>query len=115
LLYVIGQWKVPKENSKKHYALVMEEVRWWKANPKKSYFVHSTYGVLETEDQSVETWMYIDTYRDRKSYDKFLKVWQKDNPEYAEFFKFKGEWEPLIVPNSYTEMILAVKPELRIS
>jgi len=105
---------VPKEKSKKHYALVKNEVKWWRANPKKCYFAHSVYGVLKSGDQSAETWMYIDTYKDRKSYDRFLKVWQKDNPEYAEFFKFKEEWEPLIVSNSYTETILTVKPELRI-
>ena len=105
---------MPKENSEKHYALVKKEVKFWKAKPQK-YFIHSAFGVLKTEDPSFETWMYVDTYNDKKSYDKLLKEWQKANPEYVEFFKIKEEWEPLIVPGSHFDTFLIVKPELRIS
>ena len=93
----------------------LQIAEWQKSNRKKFFYTHSTFGVLKSEDPSVETWMYIDEYKDQESYDIFLKAFQENNPDYAEFFKIKKKWESLLVPSSHTGEVLIEKLELRIA
>jgi hypothetical protein len=88
---------------------------WVKRNRKKCHFEHSTYCLLKTEDQSVETWMNIDEYRDQESYEKFMKRFRKSNPDYGGLFEIEEEVVSLIVPNSLTREVYVEKPELRIA
>jgi len=115
VLYDIGQWRVSKANIKKHLEIMRKFVKWQKQNRRKFCYMHSTFGVLKSEDSSVETWMYIDEYKDQESYDKSAKALEKSDPDCAGFFKIIEEWESLIVPNSYTCARWIEKPELRIT
>lgn len=67
-----------KANSKKHFEMIRKIAEWQKKNLKKFYYTHSTFGILKTEDPSVEALMYIDEYKDQKSYDKFSKAYSKE-------------------------------------
>ena len=89
-------------------------VEWQKQNRSKFYYTHSTFGIVKSEDQSEEAWMYIDEYKDQESYDKFIDSFRSGNPENAGFFKLKDEFESLIVPNSYTCARMVEKPEFHI-
>jgi hypothetical protein len=111
----VGEWKVSDANAKKFLEMMSRFVEWQKQNSKKFYYTHSTFGILKSEDPSVETWMYIDEYKDQESYDKFIEDFRRNNPEYAGFFKLRDEFESLIVPDSYTCKVLIEKPELRVS
>jgi hypothetical protein len=115
LLYNIGEWKVSKANAKKFLEFMGRFVEWQKENRKKFYYTRSTFGILKTEDTAVETWMYIDEYKDQESYDKFGEDFRRSNPDWAGFFRLRDEFESLIVPNSYNCEVLIEKPELRIA
>lgn len=45
------------------------------------------YCLLKTQDSSTETWMNIDEYKDKESYEEFTKIFQRSNPDYGELFK----------------------------
>jgi hypothetical protein len=115
MLYDVGQWRVPKANAEKFLEMMNRFVDWQKQNRSKFYYTRSTFGIVKSEDQSEETWMYIDEYKDQESYDNFNASLQSNDPENAAFFKLKGEFESLIVKNSYSCARLTEKPELRIS
>jgi hypothetical protein len=87
---------------------------WVKQNRKKCRFVRSTYYLLKTEDPTTETWMNIDEYKDQESYEKFTKMFQKSNPEYAGLFEIEEEVISLLIQNSLTREVYIEKPELRI-
>ncbi len=114
MLYDIGKWKVSKVNAEKFLDMLNRFVEWQKQNRSKFYYTHSRFGIVKSEDQSEETWMYIDEYKDQDSYDTFIGSFQSSDPGLAGFFKLKDEFESLIVPNSYTCARLTVKPELQI-
>jgi hypothetical protein len=115
LLYDIAQWKISKANAKKHREMIRKIVEVIKKNREKLYPTHSTFCVLKSEDPSVETWMGIDEYKDQESYDKFMKQFQKSNPDWAEFFKIKDKWMSFFVPKSLNHKVFVEKPELRIA
>jgi hypothetical protein len=115
MLYDIGQWKVSKANIKKHLEIMRKFVEWQKQNRRKFFYMYSTFCVLKSEDSSVETWMYIDKYKDQESYDNSVKALDKSDPDYAGFFKIIEDWESLIVPNSYNCARWIEKPELCIT
>jgi hypothetical protein len=115
LLYDIGQWKVSRANTKKFLEMMNRFVEWQKQNRKKFYYTQSTFGIVKDDDPSMETWMYVDEYKDQESYDKFEESFQWSNPENAGFLKLKEEFASLIVPDSYKCARVIEKPELRIT
>ncbi len=112
MLYDIGLWKVSKANAEKFLEMMNRFVEWQKQNRKKFYYTHSKFGIVRDDDQSAQTWMYIDEYEDQESYDKFTKSLQGNDPENAGFFKLREEFASLIVPDSYKCLRLIEKPEL---
>ncbi len=114
MLYEIGKWKVSKANADKFLDMLSRFVEWQKQNRSKFYYRHSMFGKVQSEDESEETWMYIDEYRDQEAYDKFTEDFKSRDPENAGFLKLKAEFESLIVPNSYSCARLIEKPELHI-
>ena len=114
LLYAVSRWKVSKAVSREYLEMISKVSEWVKQNRKKCYFEHSTYSLLKTEDSSTETWMNIDAYKDQETYEQFIKVFKKSNPEYAALFKIEEEIHSIVVPNSIIYEIYIEKPELRI-
>ncbi len=114
MLYDIGKWKVSKANAEKFLNMLNRFVEWQKQNRSKFYYTHSMFGKVKSEDESEETWMYIDEYKDEESYDKFTEDFKSSDPEYAGFLKLKAEFESLIVPDSYSCARLVEKSELHI-
>jgi hypothetical protein len=114
LLY-ITRYKVSKTNAEKHLTMIRKIAEWVKRHRRLTYFIHSTYCILKTEDPSVETWMNIDEYKNQESYDKFAKEFKKSNPDWTEFFKIEEEMKALLVPNSVTHEVFIENPELRIA
>ncbi len=114
LLYHLGKWSVSKANAKKFLEFMGRFVEWQKQNRGRFYYTHSTFGIVKSKNPSVETWMYIDEYKDQETYDKFDEDLRRSNPDNAGFFRLRDEFESLIVPNSYTCRFLIEKPELSI-
>ena len=112
MLYNIGEWKVSKANAEKFLEFMGRFVEWQKQNRKKFYYVQSNFGILKNEDQTAETWMYVDVYEDQESYDKFGEDFRRSNPDWAGFLRLRDEFESLIVPNSYNCEVIVTKPEL---
>ena len=103
-----------KVNADRFLEMMERFVEWQKQNREKFYYTHSMFGIVKSENQSEETWMYIDEYKDQDSYDKFIASFQSSDPSLAGFFKLKDEFESLIVPNSYSCDQLTIKPGLEI-
>jgi hypothetical protein len=59
--------------------------------------------------------MNIDKYKDQESYEEFMKMFQKNNPDYDGLFKIEEKLISLLVPNSLTREVYVEKPELRIA
>jgi hypothetical protein len=90
-------------------------VEWVKENRRLTYFIHSTYCILKTEDSPVETWMNIDEYEDQESFNNFTKSFKKSSPDWTEFFKIEEELKSLLVPDSVIHEVFVENPELRVS
>jgi len=114
LLYAISRWKVSKANAKKHLEMINRVSEWVKQNRKKCHFERSIYCLLKTEDPSGETWMNIDEYKDRESYEEFTKTFQRSNSDYAGLFKIEEEVISLLVPDSLTREVYIEKAELSV-
>ena len=118
MLCEVGQWQVPKKNSKKHFEMWSAIMDYQRTNRNKFYYGRSRFFILETTDSAVETWMFIHEYKDQKAYDKEMKAVQSD-AEIVKFkakfkAKFKKEFESLRVPNSFKTEVWIEKPELAV-
>jgi hypothetical protein len=115
LLIYVTRYDVSRANAEKHLKMLRKIVEWVKENRRLTYFIHSKYCILKTEDPSVETWMNIDEYKNQESYDKFAKEFKKSNPDWTEFFKIEEKMKSLLVLNSVTHEVFIENPELRIA
>ncbi len=104
-----------KANAEKFLDMMNRFVEWQKQKRGKFYYVRSTFGIVRDDNPSIETWTYVDEYKDQDSFDQFDKSFRWDNPENAGFLKLKKEFESLIVPDSYRCGRVTEKPELRIT
>lgn len=104
MLVEIAQWRIRKENSKKHLDLVQKQVAealdYQRSHPEKFHYTRSRMFTLTEEGPTDETWMSIDEYEDREAYDKMMKAWEED-PELVKYNKeWKAQWDPMRVPDS---------------
>jgi hypothetical protein len=106
LLYEIAQWRIRKENSKKHLECWREILESQKSHRKKFYYTKTRILQLAEEESSEEeTWGWIDEYEDREAYDKMVKAVDGD-PETAKLKnEYHSKWDPLRVPGSFKAQI----------
>jgi hypothetical protein len=101
LLVEIAQWRIPKENSKKHLDLWSAALDYQRSHPEKFHYTMSRMFTLTEEGGTDETWMWIDEYENREAYDKMSKAWEEDQ-ELAKYKKeHKAQWDPMRVPDSF--------------
>ncbi|MDD1765186.1 MAG: hypothetical protein LUO84_01865 [Methanomassiliicoccales archaeon] len=98
----VGQWRIRKEFSKKHFELWKEILDDQKSHSGKSYRIRSR--ILQSAEKEAnpdeETWMVIDEYEDREAYDKMYKAWEKD-PEIKKLDeKWHSKLDPMMSPGS---------------
>jgi hypothetical protein len=102
MLYSIAQWRIRKEDSKRHLEMWQQILQEQKDHSEKFFYSRSwILQLAEKEaDPTEETWMNIDEYEGREAYDKMMKA-IKEDPEVK---KFEAKWrsvsDPMRVPGS---------------
>ena len=102
MLYSIAQWRIHKEDSKKHLEMWQQILQEQKDHSEKFFYSRSRILQLAEKeaDPTEETWMNIDEYEGREAYDKMLKT-IKEDPEVK---KLEAKWrsvsDPMRVPGS---------------
>ena len=100
MLINIVRWRVPKENSNKQFELWREMMDYQKSHPEKVYYTRSRFFTFTEKASSEENWMFLDEYKHREDYDKWMKAVHED----PELMKLMDDWFPkwdaLTVPGS---------------
>jgi len=78
LLIDVSRWRIPKENSEKHLNTWREILDHQKSHPEKYLYSRSRIFKLTEEASSEESWLAIDEYEDRETYDKTMKALESD-------------------------------------
>jgi hypothetical protein len=106
LLYEIAQWRILKENSKKHLECWRAILESQKSHRKKFYYTRTRILQLADEESSKEeTWGWIDEYEDREAYDKMSKAIEGDPETVKLKNEYHSKWDPLRVAGSFKAQI----------
>lgn len=102
MFYEVAQWRIRKKSSKKHLELWKGILDEQKSISGKFYYTRSR--LLQSAGKEAnpdeETWMVIDEYESRKSYDKMCKA-MKEDPELKKLEeKWHSQWDPMCIPGS---------------
>lgn len=110
MLYEIAQWRVPKENSKKHLECWREILDSQRSHREKFHYTRTRILQLTDEESSEEeTWGWIDEYEDREAYDKMMKAGEED-PEVVKLKnQYHSRWDPLRVQGSFKAQLWTEK------
>ena len=96
----IVRWRIQKENHAKQFEAWREMMDYQKAHPEKVYYTRSRFFTSTEEGSSEESWMFLDEYKRREDYDRWMRTANED----PELVKLTDEWFPkwkdLIVPGS---------------
>jgi hypothetical protein len=96
----IVKWRIPKEKSKKQFEVWQEMMNYQKSHPKKVYYNRSRFFTYTETDSSEENWMFLDEYKDRNGYDRWMKAVREDPELVSLMEKWFPKWDALIVPDS---------------
>jgi hypothetical protein len=100
----ITRWRIPVENHQAHMDLwrdiLADHLAIRRFHPEKILYTKSRIFRLNEAGAAEETWMEIDEYSDRETYDRQMKITQGD-PEMAAFEqKLLARFDPILVPGS---------------
>jgi hypothetical protein len=101
-LYSIVQWRIRKEDSRKHLEMWQQILQEQKDHREKFYYSRSwILKLAENEaNPTEETWMNIDEYEGREAYDKMMKA-IKEDPCVSNFeAKWRSVSDPMRIPGS---------------
>jgi hypothetical protein len=73
----IGQWQIPIENSKEHKELIRKFVDYQRANRDEWPYKKAHFYMMLSDDESVESWMYIDLFDSHEDFEKMDAVINK--------------------------------------
>jgi hypothetical protein len=109
------RWRIPKENSAKHFELWSELwVDYPKSHREKFRFTRSRFFTFTEEGSSEESWMFLDEYEDQEVYDKQMKALHED-PELVRLLdELFSKLDVLIVPGSMKGQVWTEVEKLRV-
>jgi hypothetical protein len=110
----IVKWRVLKENSQKQFEVWREMMDYQRSHPEKVYYIRSSFFTFTEKGSSEENWMFLDEYKQRKDYDKWMKAVRED-PELIKLMNdWFPKWEALIIPGSRKAEVWTEAEKLRV-
>ncbi len=85
----IGQWKIPIENSEEFRSLVLKFVNYQRDNREEWPYKNAHFYMMSSDDESVESWMYIDVFdshEDFKEMDAVINRMLETDPDMKVIF-----------------------------
>ena len=109
----IVKWRVPKEKSKEQLEIWGEMIDYQRSHPETVSLLRSRFFTYTDEGSSEENWMFLDEYRSREDFERFVKKWDED-PELSKLGKkFFAKWEAVMIPKSRKREYWTEVEELR--
>jgi len=96
----IVRWRVPKEKSKEQLAVWREMIDYQRSHPETVSLLRSRFFTHTEEGSSEENWMFLDEYRSREDFERFVKKWDEDTELAKLGEKFFAKWEKVMIPRS---------------
>jgi hypothetical protein len=100
LLIETCRWRIAKENSEKHLEMWREILDYQRSHPEKYLYSRSRILTLAEEEPSDESWMWIDEYEDRETYNKMMKAIDEDPEVVSKKKEWHSKWDPMRIPGS---------------
>jgi hypothetical protein len=100
LLIEICRWRIARENSEKHLEMWREILDYQRSHPEKFLYSRSRILTLADEESSEESWMWIDEYEDRETYDTMTKAIEEDPEVVRKKEEWHSKWDPVRIPGS---------------
>jgi len=93
----IGRWRISAEQSQIHRDTWRDTLAIQKLHPQKFLYTRTRLFRLEDAGATEETWIYLDEYPDKETYDQQMKIWNED----PEAIALKQLWHarfPILCP-----------------
>jgi hypothetical protein len=109
----IVRWRVPKEKNKEQLEVWREMIDYQRSHPETVSLLRSRFFTCTDEGSSEENWMFLDEYRSREDFERFVKMWD-EVPKLAKLGEeFFGKWEKVMTPKSRKREYWTEVEELR--
>jgi len=110
----IVRWHIQKENHAKQFEVWREMMDYQKAHPEKVYYTRSRFLTSTEEGSSEESWMFLDEYRRREDYDRWMRAANEDPDLVRLTEEWFPKWRDLIIPGSRKSEVWDEVGDLRV-